>query len=273
MSAGPLSIPERILLGVIHLPPLPGSPRAAEGALERAIEKARTDAKTLLDADFDGYVIENFGDVPFFADRVPPHVLTSMTRIACELPRTSETFVAVNVLRNDARGALSVAAAVGAHAVRINVHAGAMVTDQGLVTGRAAETLRLRREIAPRVAILADVHVKHAAPLSPLETIEDAARDAAHRGLADALIVTGRATGSGASEEDFERVRSVISDRPILVGSGVTEESARAWYQRADGIIVGSALERERPGGSIDSELARTFVAACRRPRSNSRND
>lgn len=253
---------EKRLLGVVHLPPLPGSPRHAGRLFSEIIEHARRDAATLLDCGFDGYVIENFGDVPFYKDRVPPHVLTCMTRIACELPRDG-AHVVVNVLRNDASGALSVALAAGLAGIRVNVHSGAMVTDQGIMEGRAAVTVRERAQLAPDVAILADVDVKHATPVGAGFSLEEAAEDTARRGLADALIITGRATGSAALPADLDRIRAVVPDRPIWVGSGVTASSASAWYERADGIIVGSAL-KSSIDAPIDAAAARAFTRACR---------
>ena len=84
--------------------------------------------------------------------------------------------IGINVLRNDARAALAIAAVVGAACIRVNVHTGARVTDQGLVEGRAAETLRLRRALgAESVAIWADVNVKHSAPLGPRDPAREKA--------------------------------------------------------------------------------------------------
>ena len=53
----------------------------------------------------------------------------------------------INVLRNDAQAAMGIAAASGASFVRVNVLSGAMLTDQGLIEGQAAELLRLRRQL------------------------------------------------------------------------------------------------------------------------------
>jgi membrane complex biogenesis BtpA family protein len=262
-----MKLPKKVLLGVVHLAPLPGSPRCSDLDLRTTIDRARSDAESLLSAGFDGFVLENFGDVPFFPGAVPPHVLTTMTRIACELPR-EDSIVVVNVLRNDAAGALAVAMAADLHAIRVNIHCGASVTDQGIIEGRAADTLRLRAALAPRVAILADVDVKHATPLGPsfsTEDLENSARDTAYRGLADALIVTGRATGSGARTEDLRTVKLAVPDRPVLVGSGVTVESAAEWYAAADGLIVGTALKREgRVNEPVDRARAGAFVRTCR---------
>ena len=264
----------KILLGVVHLRPLPGSPRNDQTTLDEIVTRAETDAQTLLDAGFDGYIIENFGDTPFFAERVPPHVLTTMTRVALALPRSAvsrpagpenSARVGANVLRNDARGGLAVALAAGLDFIRVNVHCGAAVTDQGVIQGDAATTIRERSELAPNVAILADVDVKHAAPLGARFDIAEAARETAYRGLADSLIVTGAATGSDASPDDLRRVVEAVPDTPVFVGSGVTSESVRDLRGKASGGIVGTAVkvdgDVEQP---VDADRAQRFVEAAR---------
>lgn len=290
----------KLLLAVVHLRPLPGSPRngeapaseatraeptrpdapraeaslsekpgaalgAGEGTIAAIADAARRDAETIMATGFDGYIIENFGDAPFFAEDVPPHVVAAMTRIALALPREGAV-VGVNVLRNDARAALGIAAACGLQAIRVNVHVGAVVADQGIVEGRAALTTRERRLIAPDVAILADVKVKHAVPLGVSYDLRSAARDTAYRGLADALIVTGSATGEPASMEDLRVVRDAVPDRPVIVGSGVTTETVREILELAGGIIVGSAIERDgRAGNPVDFDRALSLVREARR--------
>ena len=139
-----------------------------------------------------------------------------------------------------------------------------MLTDQGIIEGRADRTLRRRRELGVPVAILADVLVKHAAPLGP-QMIEEAARDAAERGLADALIITGSGTGEATDLDDLRRVRAVLPEMPLLVGSGVTAETAGDTFALADGAIVGTAF---KVGGKttapVDVERVRRLVAAAR---------
>src|SRR3954449_7631783 len=122
----------------------------------------------------------------------------------------------VNVLGNDAASAIAVAAATGAAFVRINVHTGAMLADQGIIEGRAAETLRMRAALAPEVLIFADHMVKHATPLTVVDEAQ-AAKDLRHRGLADAIIVSGAETGAEPDRDRFARVREALSDAPILI--------------------------------------------------------
>ena len=251
---------KKLLLGMVHLKPLPGSPRHRGEDLASVAAAARADAETLLAAGFHGYVVENFGDVPFFKDRVPPQVVSFMTRVALELPRQG-AIVGVNVLRNDASAALAVAAAANLDFIRVNVHVGAMATDQGIIEGRAARTARERLVLAPGVAILADVDVKHASPVGGAFDLGTTAQETAYRGLADGLIVTGRATGSSVALGDLKTVRAAVPDRPLVAGSGVTPETVGEVLQLADAVIVGTALKRMgRVEEPVDPRRARELV-------------
>jgi membrane complex biogenesis BtpA family protein len=249
------------LIGVLHAPPLPGSPRHAL-PFDAIAAHVLADARALLDAGFDALLVENFGDAPFHPESVEPHTVAALALLVDAVRRLASVPVGVNVLRNDARSAIGVAAAAGAAFVRVNVHTGAMVTDQGVLQGRAHETLRYREALRADVAIFADVLVKHAAPLAALP-IETAARDTFRRGLADALIVTGSGTGEPADAALVARVAAAVPEARVLVGSGLTPQSLPETRRVAHGAIVGTWLkergEIERP---VDPERARALVAA-----------
>ncbi|MGK7312283.1 MAG: BtpA/SgcQ family protein [Candidatus Longimicrobiales bacterium M2_2A_002] len=246
---------------MIHLPPLPGAP-GWTGVMGPVLERARSDARALDEAGVDAILVENYGDAPFHKT-VGPATVAGLTATVSAVLAVTDRPVGVNVLRNDAGAALAVAAASGARFIRVNVHTGGMFTDQGWIEGRAAETVRLRERIAPHVAILADVLVKHATPPEGL-TLEQAAVDAAGRGRADAVIVSGPATGAATSLEEVRTVAGLV-DVPVLVGSGVTPGTVALALDAASGVIVGSALmEDGRPGSPVDPARARRLVAAAR---------
>jgi membrane complex biogenesis BtpA family protein len=256
---------ERTVIGMVHLVPLPGSPRWA-GSMRDVIAAALADARALIDGGVDALLVENFGDAPFTPGRVEPATVAAMSVVAAavrrELPRTS---LGLNVLKNDARAALGVAAAVGAEFIRVNVHAGAVLADQGVVQSDAYGTLRDRRLLGVDVAILADVGGKHAVPLAPVET-EQMARDLVHRGLADALVVSGAATGQATPLGEVKRVRSAVPDVPLLIGSGVTAETAAELLSVADGLIVGTSVKRDGDVRQpVDRARVEKLVAAARR--------
>lgn len=250
----PLFGQRRPVIGVVHLLPLPGSPRARDFAEVR--KRARADAEALRGVD--AMIVENYGDAPFAAGTVEPHVVACMTVIARELPRP----LGINVLRNDAESALAIALAVGADFVRVNVHTGVMHTDQGTLTGRAHESMRYRARIGSRAKIFADVLVKHATGGPDPAT---AAKDTAYRGLADVLLVTGPETGRPPNPERLAAVKRAVPDRPVLVASGLTPENLGA-FAAADGFIVGSALKRGgRAENPVDRARVRKFLAAMRK--------
>ena len=251
------------IIGVVHLLPLPTSARWG-GSLTAVIERAEQEATALAAGGVDGIIVENFFDAPFAKDQVDPAVVSAMTLIADRLMNLVVIPVGLNLLRNDARSALAIAACVNAQFIRVNVLTGIMATDQGLIEGRAHKLLRYRRELAAKIAILADVLVKHARPLgTPNLTI--AVQDTIERGLADAVILSGWATGCPPSLEDLELASAAAAGTPVLIGSGATWENIGQLMQAADGAIVASSLKRHgKISEPIDPIRVAQFVEAAR---------
>ncbi len=269
-SRPPSSLPPRdraielpALIGVVHLRALPASP-AYDGDVSSVAAACARDAQVLADAGFDGVVVENYGDAPFEPGTVSPVTVAAMTRCALAARVAAPSLsLGINVLRNDALAALGIAVSVGASFVRVNVHVGARLTDQGLIEGKAHLTLRERRALgATEIQLFCDVDVKHSAPLAA-RPLREEAQDLVHRGGADAVLVTGSGTGRGVALRDLDEVLGAI-DVPVLVASGVTESTLGA-IKRAHGVIVGSCLRADgRAGGRIDPGLARRFAEAFR---------
>lgn len=249
------------VIGMVHLRPLPGAPRY-RGDWPAVVDAMTRDATALVDGGAHGLLLENFGDAPFHPGAVPAHVVASITALGAALRRAHpDVPLGINVLRNDGCAALAVAAALGAQFVRVNVLCGARLTDQGLVSGIAHDLLRLRRTLgADAVGIWADVDVKHSAPLAPITPQREAA-DLVHRGLADALIVSGAATGRPVDVAAIERVAAAAPDVPILAGSGVDPANAADLAARTDGLIVGTSLKRDgRVEAPVDLDRVRDLV-------------
>jgi membrane complex biogenesis BtpA family protein len=252
---------QRPLIGMVHLLPLPGSPGWG-GSMRAVLERALADAAALEAAGFDGLMVENYNDVPFYPERVPAETAAAVAVCVREVVRAARLPVGVNLLRNDAEGALAIAHAAGARFIRVNVHTGVMATDQGLLTGRAYETTRLRQRLGAEVAIFADVWVKHAAPF-PGAGLEQAAEDTFLRGLADALIVSGAGTGKRTDLARVDVVKRAVPQAPVFIGSGVTAATVSETLAVADGAIVGSdASQGGIAGAGIDPERAAALVQA-----------
>lgn len=251
------------LVGMVHLLPLPGSPRFG-GSMGQVLEAARSDAATLERSGFPALLVENFGDAPFRAGDVESESVAGLTLAVAAVQAETSLPVGVNVLRNDATAALGIAAATGARFIRVNILTGVMYTDQGPIVGKAAELLRRRAVLAPGVEIWADVLVKHATP-PPGLTAEQAARDTVERGLADAVIVSGSGTGA---EPDLEEAAAIAGAVPkgtrLVVGSGATMGNLGRLLEVADTVIVGSALKADNdPGQPVDPARAAAFLEAA----------
>lgn len=256
-----------MLVGVIHLPALPGSPRSSLSASECA-RSAAACARALADAAYDAIIVENFGDVPFFAGRVPAVTVAAMTACALAVRDAApDVALGINVLRNDGESALGIALASGAKLVRVNVLTGARVTDQGIIQGDAASLLRLRRALgAEGIGIWADVDVKHSAPVGPPRPIAQEVEDTTKRAMAEAVLVTGEGTGKGVDVDKLAAVKRAAGKTPVLVASGATIDTLPLLAKHANGVIVGSALRPGGiPGGPIDATLAKTFAVAYRK--------
>jgi membrane complex biogenesis BtpA family protein len=226
---------------MLHLLPLPGSPRY-DGNLQTVTARALDDAARLTDAGVDGLMLENFGDIPFQKSDLPPITVACLSAIAVQVRQRFPLPLGINALRNDGIGALSVACASGASFIRVNVLCGARVTDQGIIEGRAANIMRLRSQLHADVKVLADVDVKHSAPLGE-RPIEVEVADTLYRGLADALIVSGAGTGKPTDIEKLATVKQAAGDTPVFVGSGVTASTAAELAEHADGLIVGTSVK------------------------------
>ena len=254
----------KALIGVVHLRPLPGAPRW-RGGLEMITRQAVNDARAYQQGGVDALFIENFGDVPFTKGSVGPETVATMAAAGCAIRAAVKLPIGFNVLRNDARAGLALCAACGGSFIRVNVHTGAMLTDQGIIEGNAYETLRYRERVCPGALIFADVQVKHAVPLGNCP-IEIAARDTLDRGLADALIISGVGTGEPVKLSDLERVRAACPAAKILLGSGVTAENVREHLREADGFIVGSSLKRDgRAGNPVDAKRVAALAHRIKR--------
>ncbi len=252
------------IIGVVHLLPLPTSARWG-GSLKAVIDRAEQEATALASGGIDGIIVENFFDVPFPKNQVDPAVVSAMTVVVQRIQNLVTVPVGLNVLRNDGRSAIAIASCVKAQFVRINVLTGVMATDQGLIEGEAHQLLRYRRELGSDVKIFADVLVKHARPLSsPNLTV--AVKDTIQRGLADAVILSGWATGSPPDQEDLELASAAANGTPVFIGSGANWENVGTLLQAANGVIVSSSLKRhgeiQQP---IDPIRVSEFVEAARR--------
>ncbi len=259
MKFSDLFIKQKPVIACIHLMPLPGSP-LYEGSMEAVIKTALEETEVFKKYNIDGLIVENFRDMPFYPDDLPAETIAAMSSVTREIVKAFPGPVGVNALRNDATAAMAIAVATGARFIRVNVHTGAAITDQGIIQGKAYETLRLRATLKSDVQIFADVNVKHATQLGN-RSIALETRDLTERGLANAIIVSGDLTGSEAKTEDVEEVRQ-NTHLPVILGSGATPENLHSFIPNIDSLIVGSYFKKDgKAANQVNEARVKKFMA------------
>ena len=252
-----------VVVGMLHAPALPGSPRSSNTLAEVRACILR-DAEAWVSAGVRFLMLENFGDSPFFPRTVPATTVAHMAVLARDITtRFPEVVLGINVLRNDGCSALAVAHASEGQFIRVNVLCGARLTDQGIVEGIAHDLMRLRAGLqADHIAVLADVDVKHSAPLAS-RPLEAEVSDLIIRGHADALVVSGDGTGLPVETDQLRRVVDAAEGVPVFVGSGVNANNAAELSRHAAGLIIGTAVKEEgNVMAPVNAERVRRVVAA-----------
>lgn len=256
-----ITLPPKSLIGMVHVGALPGTPRGSQtvGELSRA---AVQEAWVLAEGGCDAILVENMHDLPYLRRRVGPEIVASMTVVCRAINDAVDLPCGVQVLAGANEAALAVALAAGLDFIRAEGFVFGHVADEGWMDACAGPLLRHRKQIgAEHIAVWADVKKKHAAHAMTADVDLAGTVKAAEFFGADAVIVTGEATGRETSTADLSAARGATK-LPVIVGSGVTVENAAAMLQHADAVIVGSALKKDGHwAGSV--ELARVKAVAA----------
>lgn len=250
------------IIACIHLPALPGAPGYG-GSMTPVYAQALAEAALFKQAGVDGLIVENFNDAPFYPAQIPAETVAAMAAVTREIVKASDLPVGVNALRNDAPAAVAIATAAEAQFIRVNVHLGAVVADQGLIQGNAHLSLRLRAQLKSQILIVADVGVKHAAPLVNRGLAAEA-HELTERGQVDGLIVSGAFTGAATDSADLREGRA-HSHLPICVGSGASPDNLKELWPLVNGLIVGSTFKQAgQVRNPVDITRVETFMQIVR---------
>lgn len=234
----------KALIGMIHVPPLPGAPRYRGTGMAAVLDACLRDAEALVAGGLHGLIVENHGDIPFRKPgNIGPETAACLAVVADRIRQSFGVPLGINILANAAIPAFAVAAATGARFIRVNQWANAYVANEGVIEGEAAEALRYRAALrAEDVKVFADSHVKHGAhAITADRSIAELTRDLAFFD-ADAVIATGQRTGDSATLEEIDAI-AAATHLPLLVGSGVTPANVAAILARTQGVIVASSLK------------------------------
>ena len=243
------------IIGLIHLPPLPDYPDTP--GIDAIVAGALADLGVLMDQGVDGVLVENEYDRPHRVLATPATVdaMHEITRAVVTASRN--IVVGCEILLNDPQASLQVAAEAGARFIRTDFFVDRMsrpgygefvIDPAGVIAHRSAIG-------ADQVLIFADIQVKYATLLDT-RTLAESARLACAHG-ADAVVVTGGATGNAPARQQLEESVSGASV-PVLIGSGLDAGNTPDLLPASGGAIVGTALMRDR---RVDAAMTAQLMA------------
>ncbi len=247
---------EKQIIGMIHTLASPGTPKFTDN-IDQIISKALSEAKIYKEYGIDSLIIENMHDVPYLKRKVGPEVTSLLSIIAYEVKNEFKKRVGIQILAGANKEALAIAKSANLDFIRaegfIFVHA----ADEGIIESDAGEILRYRKQInADHVKIYTDIKKKHSAhsitaDVSILETAK-----AAEFFLSDGVIITGKSTGEEVDLNDLKMLKEKIAI-PVLIGSGITSDNFKKYFEFADAFIVGSFFKKD---GKWNNEIDKSRI-------------
>ncbi|ABN69548.1 photosystem I assembly BtpA [Staphylothermus marinus F1] len=231
------------LYGMIHLPPLPNSPQYSGEKIDVILEYAINEAEKLVEAGFDGVIIENYMDYPFPVYEKDPVKLGFIEYIA---RRIREEFpnilIGLNILRNSGLESIDIACRNNLDFIRVNVYMETVLAPEGIIKPLAYEIMKYKMQKKCNVKIYADVNVKHSQPLMNYTMV---LRNTCSRGLVDGVIVSGEHTGYATPVSRVYVAKRICNGKEVIVGSGVNYQNIGLYIGLADAVIVGTSIKNE----------------------------
>lgn len=217
------------ILGMLHL--------AGRDPVARALKEM-----TIYEEEgVDGVIVENYH---CFGRSQVAGTLKEISKI------DSDIVVGVNILPNEYIHSFGFASQYGADFIQVDYIAGKYVGAPD-VKITDYETIK---EIWPKIVVLGGVWPKYYTPVAG-SVLENDLREGMQ--LAEAVVVTGDATGSQTPLSKIKGFRRILGDHPLIIGAGLNPENAYDQLSFADGAIVGSCF---KPGGNTTSLVDRILV-------------
>lgn len=245
---------KKLIIGMIHIPALPGTPKNKLSSKE-IIEKCLREAKIFQKHGFKVLMIENMHDIPY-TKKIRPEITAIMTLIGAEIKKLG-LYCGIQILAAGNKEALAAAKAADLDFIRAEGFVYAHVADEGYIESCAGELLRYRKSInAEKIQIFTDIKKKHSSHAITNDVSISETAHAAEFFLSDGVIVTGESTGKEADLEEVKQVKKATR-LPVLIGSGITAENLKNYFQHADLFIVGSYIKKD---GFWKNELDETRI-------------
>lgn len=258
-----MSDARKLVFGMVHLPPLPGTPFHEDGSFPRILSDAVRSAVALDQGGASGCLVQTADRVYRVDDESDPARTVAMGLIVRAVAdATSDGFeVGVELMRNAVKASLAVAKVAGGAFVRAGALVGMTLTAHGMVEANPLDVMEYRAKIgAGSIRIFTDISSMHFSLFGGGMQVPELARAAALVG-ADAVVVANR--DEARTLDMIGSIRAATPELPVLLGGYTNHENAGRLLAAADGAFVGTCLERGGWGGQIDVDLVRSYLRSA----------
>lgn len=250
---------KKVVLGMVHLLPLPGTPLYQEGNMEQALEKAVADASALYQGGADGCLIQTVDRVYPATDEADYARVAAMAAITKAVADATgpEFQIGVQIMVNALKASVAVAKVCGGSFLRCTALVGATLTASGMVQANPHDFLTYRAGIgANHIQLIAEVHSMHFHWLGDKPTAE-VARMAARMGAAAVEVAHPDEESNARLVRD---IKQAMPHLPVILGGHTNHDNVARRLAAADGVFVGTCLKSAAWDGRVDVERVREYV-------------
>jgi membrane complex biogenesis BtpA family protein len=245
----------KVIIGLVHLLPCPGTPHFEEGNFEKSLEKAVAGARALEKGGADGCLIQTVDKVFPTADEADYACVAAVAAITQAVSQnTSEVFqIGVQIFVNGISASLAVVKVCGGSFLRITALVGESDTQWGLVKANPQPFLAYRDKLgAQNIKLITEVAGMHFHWRGEPKPVGEIAKEAVGLG-AHAIEV------AHADEETnlrlIREVKAAVPGLPVILGGHTRHENAARRLAEADGAFVGTCFEDEWGGNILENRV------------------
>lgn len=257
---------KKLVLGLVHLLPLPGTPLYTEGDLERSREKVKRDVNALAEGGAQGCLVQSVDKIYPSSDDTDYARVAAMALLVETARREAGPgfYVGAQLMWNCITPSLAVAKVCGADFTRCSVLVGRSPSPFGMIEADPLKVMEYRRKIdAQNVGMIAEISGYHFAQNGGYDAgaLVSMAKSAVTVG-ANAIEIFN--PDPDLNDRMVRDLKAALPNTPVILGGGTNVENAAQRLSLADGALVGSCFENGNWGGNICADTVRAYMARLR---------
>ena len=254
---------KKLVIGLVHLLPMPGTPLYEDGNIEKMTEKAIRDCVALKNAGADGGLVQSV-DVYYPATDDTDYARVATIAMIAGRVRAEvgpDFVLGAQLMFNCVTPSLAACKAAGCDFTRVSALAADTDSPYGKIVANPTKVAEYRRKIdAFNIGMISEISGYHFKGEYSKAAIQGLASTAMRLG-ANAIEVMNK--DAKMNEQLILDVKSA-GNYPVILGGGTSVENCKERLRYADGALVGTAFEGGKWGGPIIESIVADYVKNVR---------